>query len=166
MNFQSTRERGRWALLTARSVRCSAGVGGMYAGTPNRHADAVHTWLFSPSRDGRDIEFVYAAGLAIAEASKRSRGTHRPGAPGPIDALVEPAQSEVPNSPLRSSCFKSAAQASPPSSTLRGGVGGGGAFCCGCSVGNPVSAAIALKRQSFGCEGPARQRILAAEPGR
>ena len=83
-------EKGPVGLLTGKRVYVFAARGGMYAGTPNdTQTPFIRTFLSFLGMS--DIEFVYAEGLAISEASKE-QGLDR--ARAHIDALVEPAQLE------------------------------------------------------------------------
>ena len=83
-------ETGPVGLLTGKKVYVFAARGGMYAGTPNdTQTPFIRAFLSFIGMD--DIEFVYAEGLAISEASKE-QGLDR--ARAHIDALVEPAQLE------------------------------------------------------------------------
>ena len=83
-------EKGPVGLLTGKKVYVFAARGGMYAGTPNdTQTPFIRTFLSFLGMS--DIEFVYAEGLAISEASKE-QGLDR--ARAHIDALVEPAQLE------------------------------------------------------------------------
>jgi len=83
-------EKGPVGLLTGKKVYVFAARGGMYAGTPNdTQTPFIRAFLSFIGMD--DIEFVYAEGLAISEASKE-QGLDR--ARAHIDALVEPAQLE------------------------------------------------------------------------
>jgi FMN-dependent NADH-azoreductase len=79
-------EKGPVGLLTDKKVYVFAARGGMYAGTPNEtQTPFIRTFLAFLGMD--DVEFVYAEGLAISEASKR-QGIAR--AQAHIEALVEP----------------------------------------------------------------------------
>ena len=79
-------EKGPVGLLTGKKVYVFAARGGMYAGTPNdTQTPFIRAFLSFIGMD--DIEFVYAEGLAISEASKE-QGLLR--AQAAIDALVEP----------------------------------------------------------------------------
>ncbi|HTF13676.1 MAG TPA: FMN-dependent NADH-azoreductase [Burkholderiales bacterium] len=79
-------EKGPAGLLTGKKVYVFATRGGIYAGTPNdTQTPFVRTFLSFIGMD--DIEFVYAEGLAISEASKQE-GIAR--AQAVIDALVAP----------------------------------------------------------------------------
>ena len=83
-------EKGPVGLLTGKKVYVFAARGGLYAGTPNdTQTPFIRTFLSFIGMD--DIEFVYAEGLAISEASKQ-QGLDR--ARARIDALAEPAQLE------------------------------------------------------------------------
>jgi FMN-dependent NADH-azoreductase len=83
-------EKGPVGLLTGKKVYVFAARGGLYAGTPSEtQTPFIRTFLSFIGMD--DIEFVYAEGLAISEASKQ-QGLDR--ARAHIDALVEPAQLE------------------------------------------------------------------------
>src|SRR5712691_11023581 len=80
-------DKGPVGLLTGKKVYVFAARGGMYAGTPNdTQTPFIRAFLSFIGMD--DIEFVYAEGLAISEASKE-QGLLR--AQAAIDALgVEP----------------------------------------------------------------------------
>lgn len=79
-------EKGPVGLLTGKKVYVFAARGGLYAGTPNdTQTPYVRTFLAFLGMD--DIEFVYAEGLAISDASKQ-QGLAR--AHAAIDALREP----------------------------------------------------------------------------
>ncbi len=79
-------EKGPVGLLKGKKVYVFAARGGMYAGTPNEtQTPFIRTFLAFLGMD--DVEFVYAEGLAISEASKR-QGIAR--AQAHIEALVEP----------------------------------------------------------------------------
>ena len=83
-------DKGPVGLLTGKKVYVFAARGGLYAGTPSEtQTPFIRTFLSFIGMD--DIEFVYAEGLAISEASKE-QGLDR--ARAHIDALVEPAQLE------------------------------------------------------------------------
>src|SRR3977135_271678 len=83
-------QKGPVGLLTGKKVYVFAARGGMYAGTPNDTQERlIRAFLSFLCVD--DMEFVYAEGLAISEASKE-QGLDR--ARAHIDALVEPAQLE------------------------------------------------------------------------
>jgi FMN-dependent NADH-azoreductase len=83
-------EKGPAGLLTGKKVYVFAARGGLYAGTPNEtQTPFIRTFLSFIGMD--DIEFVYAEGLAISEASKQ-HGLDR--ARARIDALAEPTQLE------------------------------------------------------------------------
>jgi FMN-dependent NADH-azoreductase len=85
VTFQYT-EKGPVGLLTGKKVYVFAARGGIYAGTPNdTQTPFVRTFLSFIGMD--DIEFVYAEGLAISEASKE-KGIAR--AQAAVDALAEP----------------------------------------------------------------------------
>jgi len=78
-------EKGPVGLLTGKKVYVFAARGGLYAGTPNEtQTPFIRTFLSFIGMD--DIEFVYAEGLAISEASKE-QGISR--ARARIDALVQ-----------------------------------------------------------------------------
>src|SRR5438128_6866468 len=78
-------EKGPVGLLTGKKVYVFAARGGLYAGTPNdSQTPFVRTFLSFLGMD--DIEFVYAEGLVISEASKQ-QGIAR--AQAHIEALVE-----------------------------------------------------------------------------
>jgi FMN-dependent NADH-azoreductase len=63
-------EKGPVGLLTGKRVYVFAARGGMYAGTPNdTQTPFIRTFLSFLGMS--DIEFVYAEGLAISEASKQ-----------------------------------------------------------------------------------------------
>ena len=79
-------EKGPVGLLTGKKVYVFAARGGMYAGTPNdTQTPFIRTFLSFLGMS--DIEFVYAEGLAISEASKQQSLAR---AQAVIDALVEP----------------------------------------------------------------------------
>src|SRR6267154_1228358 len=79
-------EMGPVGLLTGKKVYVFAARGGMYAGTPNdTQTPFIRTFLSFLGMS--DIEFVYAEGLAISEASKQQSLAR---AQAVIDALVEP----------------------------------------------------------------------------
>ena len=79
-------EKGPVGLLTGKKVYVFAARGGIYAGTPNdTQTPFIRTFLSFIGMD--DIEFVYAEGLAISEASKQ-KGIAR--AQAAVDALAEP----------------------------------------------------------------------------
>ncbi len=79
-------ENGPVGLLTGKKVYVFAARGGMYAGTPNdTQTPFIRTFLSFLGMS--DIEFVYAEGLAISEASKQQSLARAEAA---IDALVEP----------------------------------------------------------------------------
>ena len=79
-------EKGPVGLLTGKKAYVFAARGGMYAGTPNEtQTPFLRTFLSFVGLS--DIEFVYAEGLAISEASKAT-GIAR--AQAAVDALVEP----------------------------------------------------------------------------
>ena len=83
-------DKGPVGLLTGKKVYVFAARGGLYAGTPSEtQTPFIRTFLSFIGMD--DIEFVYAEGLAISEASKQ-QGLDR--ARARIDALAEPAQLE------------------------------------------------------------------------
>jgi FMN-dependent NADH-azoreductase len=83
-------EKGPVGLLTGKKVYVFAARGGIYAGTPSdTQTPFIRTFLSFIGMD--EIEFVYAEGLAISEASKQ-KGLDR--ARARIDALLEPAQIE------------------------------------------------------------------------
>ena len=79
-------EKGPVGLLTGKKVYVFAARGGMYAGTPN-DTQTPFIRIFLSFLGMSDIEFVYAEGLAISEASKE-KGLARANAA--VDALVEP----------------------------------------------------------------------------
>ena len=79
-------EKGPAGLLRGKKVYVFAARGGMYAGTPNdTQTPFIRTFLSFIGMD--DIEFIYAEGLAISEASKE-KGIAR--AQAAIDALAKP----------------------------------------------------------------------------
>jgi FMN-dependent NADH-azoreductase len=79
-------DKGSVGLLTGKKVYVFAARGGLYAGTPNEtQTPYVRTFLAFLGMN--DVEFVYAEGLAISEASKQ-QGLAR--AHAHIDALHEP----------------------------------------------------------------------------
>jgi FMN-dependent NADH-azoreductase len=79
-------EKGPVGLLTGKKVYVFAARGGMYAGTPNdTQTPFIRTYLSFLGMS--DIEFIYAEGLAISEASKE-KGIAR--AQARIDRLVQP----------------------------------------------------------------------------
>jgi FMN-dependent NADH-azoreductase len=79
-------EKGPVGLLTGKKVYVFAARGGLYAGTPNEtQTPFIRTFLAFLGMD--DVEFVYAEGLAVSEASKQ-QGLAR--ARAEIDRLVEP----------------------------------------------------------------------------
>ncbi|SRR5258706_10609449 len=79
-------EKGPVGLLAGKKVYVFAARGGMYAGTPNEtQTPFIRTFLSFIGMS--DIEFVYAEGLAISEASKQ-QGLLR--AQAAVDALLEP----------------------------------------------------------------------------
>jgi len=79
-------EKGPVGLLTGKKVYVFAARGGMYAGTPN-DTQTPFIRIFLSFLGMSDIEFVYAEGLAISEASKQQSLAR---AQAVIDALVEP----------------------------------------------------------------------------
>ena len=79
-------EKGPVGLLTGKKVHVFAARGGMYAGTPN-DTQTPFIRIFLSFLGMSDIEFVYAEGLAISEASKQHSLAR---AEAVIDALVEP----------------------------------------------------------------------------
>ena len=79
-------EKGPVGLLTGKKVYVFAARGGMYAGTPN-DTQTPFIRIFLSFLGMSDIEFVYAEGLAISEASKQQTLAR---AEAVIDALVEP----------------------------------------------------------------------------
>ena len=79
-------EKGPVGLLTGKKVYVFAARGGMYAGTPN-DTQTPFIRIFLSFLGMSDIEFVYAEGLAISEASKQQSLAR---AQVVIDALVEP----------------------------------------------------------------------------
>jgi len=79
-------EKGPVGLQTGKKVYVFAARGGMYAGTPNdTQTPFIRTFLSFLGMS--DIEFVYAEGLAISDASKQQSLAR---AEAVIDALVEP----------------------------------------------------------------------------
>jgi FMN-dependent NADH-azoreductase len=79
-------EKGPVGLLTGKKIYVFAARGGLYAGTPNdTQTPFIRTFLSFLGMS--DIEFVYAEGLAISEASKQQGITRANAA---IDALAEP----------------------------------------------------------------------------
>lgn len=79
-------EKGSVGLLTGKKVYVFAARGGLYAGTPNdTQTPYVRTFLAFLGMS--DVEFVYAEGLAISEASKQQGLAC---AHADIDALHEP----------------------------------------------------------------------------
>jgi FMN-dependent NADH-azoreductase len=79
-------EKGQVGLLTGKKAYVFAARGGTYAGTPNEtQTPFIRTFLAFIGMS--DIEFVYAEGLAISEASKQ-QGIAR--AQAAVDALLEP----------------------------------------------------------------------------
>ncbi len=79
-------DKGPVGLLTGKKVYVFATRGGMYAGTPRDTQTAyVRNFLAFIGMD--DVEFVYAEGLAISEASK-AQGLAR--AHAEIDRIAEP----------------------------------------------------------------------------
>ncbi len=79
-------EKGPVGLLTGKKVYVFAARGGMYAGTPNdTQTPFIRTFLSFIGMS--DIEFVYAEGLAISEASKQQSLARAEAA---VDALAEP----------------------------------------------------------------------------
>jgi len=79
-------EKGPVGLLTGKKVYVFAARGGLYAGTPN-DTQTPFIRAFLSFIGMSDIEFVYAEGLAISEASKQQGIAHANAA---IDALAEP----------------------------------------------------------------------------
>jgi FMN-dependent NADH-azoreductase len=79
-------EKGPVGLLTGKKVYVFAARGGLYAGTPN-DTETPYIRAFLSFIGMSDIEFVYAEGLAISEASKQ-QGIARANAA--VDALAEP----------------------------------------------------------------------------
>ncbi len=79
-------EKGPVGLLTGKKVYVFAARGGTYAGTPN-DTQTPFIRIFLSFLGMSDIEFVYAEGLAISEASKQHSLAR---AEAVIDALVEP----------------------------------------------------------------------------
>jgi FMN-dependent NADH-azoreductase len=79
-------EKGPVGLLTGKKVYVFAARGGMYAGTPN-DTQTPFIRIFLSFLGMSDIEFVYAEGLAISEATKQQSLAR---AEAVIDARVEP----------------------------------------------------------------------------
>ena len=79
-------EKGPVGLLTGKKVYVFAARGGLYAGTQN-DTETPYIRAFLSFIGMSDIEFVYAEGLAISEASKQ-QGIARANAA--VDALAEP----------------------------------------------------------------------------
>ncbi len=79
-------EKGPVGLLTGKKVYVFAARGGLYAGTQN-DTETPYIRAFLSFIGMSDIEFVYAEGLAISEASKQ-QGIARANAAA--DALAEP----------------------------------------------------------------------------
>jgi FMN-dependent NADH-azoreductase len=79
-------EKGPAGLLTGKKVYVFAARGGLYAGTQN-DTETPYIRAFLSFIGMSDIEFVYAEGLAISEASKQ-QGIARANAAA--DALAEP----------------------------------------------------------------------------
>ena len=79
-------EKGPVGLLTGKKVYVFAARGGLYAGTP-KDTQTPYIRAFLSFIGMSDIEFVYAEGLAISEASKQ-QGIARANAA--VDALAEP----------------------------------------------------------------------------
>ncbi len=85
-------EKGPQGLLTGKKVYVFAARGGMYAGTPNEtQTPFMRTFLSFVGLD--DVEFVYAEGLAISEASKQ-QGLER--ARAHVDSLARAATAPAP----------------------------------------------------------------------
>lgn len=63
-------ENGAVGLLTGKQVYVFTARGGLYAGTPN-DTETPYVRTFLAFLGMSDIEFVYAEGLAISEASKQ-----------------------------------------------------------------------------------------------
>jgi len=84
-------EKGPVGLLTGKKVFVFAARGGFYAGTPN-DSQTPYIRAFLSFLGMSDIEFVYAEGLAISEASKQ-QGIAR--ARAEIDRLVKSRQLEL-----------------------------------------------------------------------
>jgi FMN-dependent NADH-azoreductase len=83
-------EKGPVGLLTGKKVYVFAARGGLYAGTPNdSQTPYIRTFLSFIGMS--DIEFVYAEGLAISEASKE-QGIAR--ATGQIDRMTARSEPE------------------------------------------------------------------------
>ncbi|MGB5081890.1 MAG: NAD(P)H-dependent oxidoreductase [Burkholderiales bacterium] len=84
-------DKGPVGLLTGKKVYVFAARGGLYAGTPNEtQTPFIRTFLSFIGMD--DIEFVYAEGLAISEASKE-QGISR--ARARVDALAQRREPEL-----------------------------------------------------------------------
>lgn len=79
-------EKGPVGLLTGKKVYVFAARGGFYAGTPN-DSQTPYIRAFLSFIGMSDIEFVYAEGLAVSEASKQ-QGIAR--AQAAVDALAQP----------------------------------------------------------------------------
>jgi FMN-dependent NADH-azoreductase len=79
-------EQGPVGLLTGKQVYVFAARGGLYAGTP-RDTQTQYIRDFLSFLGMNDIEFVYAEGLAISEASKQQNIGR---AQAEIDRLMEP----------------------------------------------------------------------------
>jgi len=79
-------EKGPVGQLTGKKVYVFAARGGMYAGTPN-DTQTPFIRIFLSFLGMSDIEFVYAEGLAISEASKQQSLARAEAA---VDALAEP----------------------------------------------------------------------------
>ena len=79
-------EKGPVGLVTGKTVYVFAARGGLYAGTPrDTQTQYVREFLAFLGLD--DVEFVYAEGLAVSEASKEQSIAR---AHARIDGLVEP----------------------------------------------------------------------------
>lgn len=79
-------EKGPVGLLAGKKVYVFAARGGMYAGTPNE-TQTPYLRTFLGFLGMTDVEFIYAEGLAISEASK-AQGLARANAD--IDRLIAP----------------------------------------------------------------------------
>ena len=79
-------EKGPVGLLTGKKVYVFAARGGLYAGTPN-DTQTPYIRAFLSFIGMSDIEFVYAEGLGISEASKQQSIARANAA---IEALAEP----------------------------------------------------------------------------
>jgi FMN-dependent NADH-azoreductase len=81
-------EQGAVGMLTGKKVYVFAARGGLYAGTPkDTQTPYVQSFLAFLGMD--DVEFVYAEGLALGEASKEKAIAR---AQADVDALAQPAE--------------------------------------------------------------------------